>query len=848
MHILIEAFLIIAVIITFGLSSYMWRRRSLAGALPFFVMLLADGFWSLIYWAALEFYDLPTKLFLTDLSYIGILAIYPAALILILQYIHNVRWLAFPRIGLLFIEPVLTLAFIWTNPLHHLFWTSINIDTAGSYSALILQPGPVYWVHALAANLLLILAASLLIRQLTHADRLYRGQIISLLAGALVPWLVNLLFTFGVTPLPNINLTYIVFAFTSPFLAWGLFRYQVQNLETTAYDTLIENMQDGVILLDQVNRVVTLNPAAEKITGQSRVGFAGLPSDLFFASWPAMTDFIKSGDMSMTDVRLDSKEPEQYFDLNATDLSDEQGRKNGRFIVMRDISRSKKIEASQARRAEELSRLHTALLDIAASRDLDTLLATVVERAMHLFGAAAGALYICDQASRQVRCVVSRNHPHSHPGKTFAYGQGEAGIIAQNGLPLKIDDYPVWTEQIPSPYQEKSTHALMGVPLIWQGQVTGVLTVADEDPTRCFTSNDLELLTMFADQVAIAIENARLYQEAREAAGRSAILHQASQEVVVASLDPERIYTTIHQAAARLMASEAFAITLMNETTHMIDAVYLVDHKGRSPSVSIPAHRGLSGHVINTGKSLYIEDMLEKLDTIDSIRYGDKEEVRSILSVPMRLGDKVIGMLSTQSYLPNAYIPEDIHLLEMLASYAAIALDNARLFGEVQKLAITDALTGAYNRRQLFELGQREFNRAHRFDRPFSVILLDIDQFKVVNDTYGHATGDLVLRVMTQRIQETIREIDILARYGGEEFVVLLPETTCTAALSAAERLRNLAGHQPIPTEHGDVVVTVSIGVTEIRPETQDFTALVVRADEAMYDAKKAGRDRIGVR
>ncbi len=221
--------------------------------------------------------------------------------------------------------------------------------------------------------------------------------------------------------------------------------------------------------------------------------------------------------------------------------------------------------------------------------------------------------------------------------------------------------------------------------------------------------------------------------------------------------------------------------------------------------------------------------------------------MRSILAVPMRLGDEVIGMLSTQSYKPKAFTPEDERLLEMLASYAAIALNNAHLFREVQKLAITDPLTGAYNRRQLFDLGQREFNRAHRFERPFSVILLDIDRFKVVNDTYGHATGDLVLRVLTQRIQDTIREIDILARYGGEEFVVLLPETGKEAALSVAERLRNLAGRTPIPTEHGDVIVTVSIGLTEISSDIQDFSALVSKADAAMYAAKRGGRDRIEV-
>jgi diguanylate cyclase (GGDEF)-like protein/PAS domain S-box-containing protein len=1014
MRILIELPLIIAVTITTALATYTWRRRSIAGAFPFFIMLVATCFWSLTTWLSLETIDLQGKILWTSISYIGILMIYPTAIILVLQYIHKIGWLSRPWIYGLAVEPVATLILIWTNPFHHLFWSSTQLDTVGPYLTLSVTYGPAFWIHAIYANLLLILVAILLINQLIHASQIYRGQFISIMAGSLIPWLVNLLFVFRITPLDTINLTPFVFAITSPFLSWGLFRYRFINLVPVAYDAIIGSMQEGIIVLDQVNRVVALNPTAETITGQPASTIIGLPSDQSFKSWPGLAEFIKSGAEIRTDVLLDERETSRFFDLNAASLSDSNGRKTGRFILIRDITHSKRSEASLKQRAEELSTLHATLLDITASRDLDTLLDTITERAIHLLGAHGGSLYMCDGMYRKVRCVVSHNNPRNSTGAVFDYEQGEAGIIAQTGLPLNITDYRIWPERIDYPNQEKSIIALLGVPLIWLGKVIGVIDVLDVVDKRRFTDDDLELLTMFAnqaaiaienarlfedsqrraeeaetlslatstvaatlqqdesierileqlarvvpydsaavqllregyleivggrgwadkskivgtlfpipgenpntvvietrrpyiledtdganmaylgersdrirswlgvplivhdriigmfavdsetpnyftqdharlvsafaDQVAIAIENARLYQEARQAAERRAILHQASQEVVIAGLDPERIYTTIHQAAARLMATEAFAISIMNETTHMIDAVYLVDHKGRAPSVSIPAHRGLSGHVINTGKSLYIEDMLEKLDTIDSIRYGDKEEVRSILAVPMRLGDKVIGMLSTQSYQPKAYNPEDEHLLEMLASYAAIALENARLFGEVQKLAITDPLTGAYNRRQLFDLGQREFNRAHRFDRPFSVILLDIDRFKVVNDTYGHATGDLVLRILTQRIQEIIREIDVLGRYGGEEFVVLLPETNGTAALSVAERVRSQAGRMPIPTEHGDVIVTISIGLTEISADTPDFSAMVARADAAMYDAKKAGRDRVGVR
>jgi diguanylate cyclase (GGDEF)-like protein len=181
----------------------------------------------------------------------------------------------------------------------------------------------------------------------------------------------------------------------------------------------------------------------------------------------------------------------------------------------------------------------------------------------------------------------------------------------------------------------------------------------------------------------------------------------------------------------------------------------------------------------------------------------------------------------------------------MLASYAAIALENSRLFGEVHKLAITDPLTGIYNRRQFYDLGQREFTRALRFNHPLSLILFDIDRFKNVNDSYGHTTGDLVLKTLTSRIREMIREIDIPGRYGGEEFGIILPETSAQAAEIVADRLRTEAAMKPIPAGQENVAITLSLGIAESNSETPDFAALVARADNAMYAAKNAGRNQI---
>jgi diguanylate cyclase (GGDEF)-like protein len=221
--------------------------------------------------------------------------------------------------------------------------------------------------------------------------------------------------------------------------------------------------------------------------------------------------------------------------------------------------------------------------------------------------------------------------------------------------------------------------------------------------------------------------------------------------------------------------------------------------------------------------------------------------IRSYLAVPICLHDRVLGLLRLDGDTPGKFVAEDGERLRPLVNAAAIALENARLFGEVQRLAITDGLTGTYNRRHFFELAERELNRARRFGYPMSAVMLDVDHFKQVNDTYGHAVGDQVLHTLAERCGENIRDIDILGRYGGEEFAIILPATDLSSARSVAGRLRRCVADVPIPTERGDLIITISLGVASSAQEDEDVAALLNRADAAMYEAKQAGRDRVAV-
>ncbi len=173
--------------------------------------------------------------------------------------------------------------------------------------------------------------------------------------------------------------------------------------------------------------------------------------------------------------------------------------------------------------------------------------------------------------------------------------------------------------------------------------------------------------------------------------------------------------------------------------------------------------------------------------------------------------------------------------------------EQAALMEELQKLATTDELTGILNRREFLSASIKELNRARRYSRPCSLIMLDIDHFKNINDMYGHSEGDRALKHVVNIVRDNIREIDIFGRYGGEEFTLLLPEVDSDAGFHTAERLRSFIESNPIPMNSGSISITASFGVAVFNGEDIDLDELIRRSDEAMYEAKSSGRNRSAI-
>ncbi len=245
------------------------------------------------------------------------------------------------------------------------------------------------------------------------------------------------------------------------------------------------------------------------------------------------------------------------------------------------------------------------------------------------------------------------------------------------------------------------------------------------------------------------------------------------------------------------------------------------------------------------------DNLNEKLVNRNLLQQKEEESESSLdfIHIPLNVRKRIEGVLVLAAPANAVFKRDAPSLLKLVQAEATVVLDNARLYEDAKLLAITDGLTKIYNHRFFQELFEKEFKRADRYRSGFSLIMLDIDHFKRINDTYGHLCGDEILKELASLVRGCLRTIDTVARYGGEEFAVLLPETTLREAELTAERIRSAVEvHQFMGPDGQGMHITVSQGVTSY-PAADAFSRhdIVAKADSALYRAKGAGRNRVSV-
>ena len=391
-------------------------------------------------------------------------------------------------------------------------------------------------------------------------------------------------------------------------------------------------------------------------------------------------------------------------------------------------------------------------------------------------------------------------------------------------------------------------------PMVVRDQVVGVMVVDSTKKHLRFPEEEIETMTAIARQAAVVIENARLFEQERRQRRRAEALLQAV-GAASSSLSLQKVITDLCRSVVDISVGERCSIFLADKSSGSL-----------LPYMSLgPEDEGMWEKFRSIASVPPTEQRMRLVEAITRIRAPIIQEnapatrllprdwlesfgIKSVAIYPLVVKEETIGVMAVDSYTDFVrFPPDEVETMAAIARQAAVIIDNARLHERVQQQAIADPLTGLYNHRHLYERLEQEVARAKRSSRPVAALMLDIDNLKLINDTYGHQVGDEALKLLASVLQSSCRAEDIVGRYGGDEFMIILPEADTAEAERIGERIQaNLAArYLEEKGKDGCVPIRISMGVACYPGDATVMQELVNAADSALYRSKQGGGGRI---
>ncbi|MFZ0774442.1 MAG: sensor domain-containing diguanylate cyclase [Candidatus Sulfotelmatobacter sp.] len=476
--------------------------------------------------------------------------------------------------------------------------------------------------------------------------------------------------------------------------------------------------------------------------------------------------------------------------------------------------------------------LYDAGQAVLSTFDLDEVLQRILGIAHDYFHLRNVAILLLDRQSQQLYVRSQLGWDEGQDKHRLSPGHGITGAAALKKQPVYAPDVTKDPRYFCS---AKSTRSELAVPLMVRDEVVGVLD-CQSDRVDHFDPETIDLLTLFSTQASIALQNARLYsleqQRARQLQAINAIAQQTT-----AVLDLEDLLARVCH-----LIQDAFRVShvsLFLREDH--DLVLRAHHGTLTPCIP---EGGRFAATMEPWASILADSRtsMEK-DLCDAPAGRFFAESASRLCIPLVSFGQTLGVLALDSAHADAFSDGDQQSLESVADICATAIQNAHYVDRVKQLAYLDGLTGIFNRR-FFELRiMEEIERARRYGAGMAVIMADIDDFKRLNDEFGHVLGDEVLRQVSSLFHQQVRKIDVVCRYGGEEFGILLTQVNAEQALAVAEKLRKTVEGWQFPGVPRTVTISIGVAIFPGHGTTRD--ALVTAADYALYAAKQAGRNAV---
>jgi diguanylate cyclase (GGDEF)-like protein/putative nucleotidyltransferase with HDIG domain len=487
-----------------------------------------------------------------------------------------------------------------------------------------------------------------------------------------------------------------------------------------------------------------------------------------------------------------------------------------------------------SRRSEELHILNEIGRALSSTLELDALFEKIYTEVRRLFDTGSFYIAFFDNHREEIRFELEVTNGERQPKRSRRAGNHLTEYLIRTRQPVLIRER--FAEEVRKLGAEplQRTGCFCGVPLVLYDRAIGAMAVHSLQE-RMFDEGHLELLRVLASEAGIAIENARLFAEEQKKSRHLTLLNNISGHAIT-TLNPDEMLAKIAAELEDGLTYDHIGIAILDysakELVVQADAGRRRDALGRR----IALGEGVVGLVARSGQMTVVKHVGP--NTPRPVLPGSA----SAIALPITYADQLLGVLYVESAEPADFLDEEVLLLRTLADLFAGALHNALTFQKAQEQAITDGLTGVKTHRFLMEALSAEWKRSTRAGRAFSIVLMDLDRFKFVNDFYGHLEGDVVLQRIGHILEKNCRRSDVVARYGGDEFVILMPETNVEQARQLAGKLRGwIASDPPLRDKN----ITASFGIATFPLHGSTPQELIQVADSSMYLSKHQGGNAV---
>jgi signal transduction histidine kinase/PAS domain-containing protein len=495
---------------------YAWRRRPAPGAVPLALLALGAAEWSLGYAVATGFDDLTIRMLLAKIQYPGIVMVPLGMFLLVLEYTgrdqlltrRNVLWLA--------AVPLLTLTLAWTNELHGLIWADADVLFQGGLYTLKLQYGPFFWFHTVYTYVLLLFSGVLLLWFAIRSPTLQRLQAVTLLAGALLPWIGNFLYLTRWNPFPQLDLTPFAYSLSGLVLLWGLFRYQLLDVVPIAHDQALDSMREGMLVLDAHDRVVDMNPAMQSIAQVPTSQAIGHPIDVVFGFWPDLVDHIHGDANTETEISLERNGSQHHYDLSVSSLTNWRDRLTGRLVVLYDVTKRRSAEKALRDHADRLETMREIDQSILAARSAETIALAVASRVRYLVPCQRVVVTEVTETGHLQNLAVESSAGSIPEVDADVYREVLEDISVSQGWVKGVENLSTLSDRTPMQVAlyASGVRSYVVVPLFIQDQLIGTLHLESVHPSN-FAADHVNAAVEIAVLLAIGIRQARLYERAQ---------------------------------------------------------------------------------------------------------------------------------------------------------------------------------------------------------------------------------------------------------------------------------------------------------------------------------------------